>query len=154
MSAKKNTVVICVSLKNELEIEELKQLKGSPFLQNAEVHFTYVFPQQLYFNEFFPYSYPGVDEFGEIRKSAEEILENLAKAILPYPDQCGPVYYHCFLDPDPKSKMVSFIKEVNADLAISSMRTHKGLGGIFMGSFTEYLCKFAPCKILVVKHKS
>ena len=152
MSMKKNTVVVCVSLKDERETDELKSLAGSSFLNDAEIHFVYVFKQNLYFNELSPYTFPNEEQFPSIEQAVEKILENVAKNIIPDPRSVSKIHFHCLFNNDPKLRMVEFLKDVKADLAVCSIRAAQGIESVFMSSFTDYLCKFAPCNVLVVKH--
>jgi len=146
------TIAVCVSLKDESEMEELKHLANSNLFENADIHLVHVFKKNLYFNELTPYNFPDESNFETIESTVQEILANFSKNIIPQ-SSLSKVTCHCLLNTDPKQRLVTFLTDIKADLVISSIRQNHGIEGVFTSSFTEYLCKFAPCDVYVVKHR-
>jgi nucleotide-binding universal stress UspA family protein len=44
-----------------------------------------------------------------------------------------------------------YLKEVKADLVVTATKGKHGIDGFFSSSFTDYLCKFSPCDVLVMR---
>ena len=147
---KKKKVVICVSLKDEKQTKELEHLKGSGLLENCHVQLVSIFKIGRYMNELSFYDYPSSDQYDTIKSSVSEILESIGRNIAP---ESAKVESVCLFDANPKLKMRNYLEQEKIDLVISSIRQH-GVEGIFTSSFTDYLCRSAPCDVYVVKSRA
>ena len=59
--------------------------------------------------------------------------------------------HHCGFDNSPKEGMIRYLKEHNADLAITLTKEKHGLAGYFSSSFTDHLVDHAPCNVFVIR---
>lgn len=144
-------VVISVNLNDE-SLNLLKTLKGSPLLEDSQIHFVHCFEVQVYTSDFTPYIYPTEEKYPEIRKSVLTIIDNLSREICT-PAELPKVQSHCFFSQSPKQKMVDYLKEIKADLVVVATRGKHGIAGLFSSSFTEHLTKYSPCDLMVLRHK-
>ena len=102
----------------------------------------------MYNSDLVPYVYPYEDQYPAIEQATLSILDSLGESL---GIQKNRLISKCFFTYDHKEKMVEYLKEVNANLVVSATRGKSGLAGFFSSSFTEHLCKFSPCDVLVLR---
>lgn len=139
--------VICTSLE-EQSLATLKKLKKVIDLQQAEVHVVTIFEIKLYNVDLAPYVYPSESQYPAIEKSAESILTTLAASLEIKKEK---LITKCLFSSSMENAIKEYLVDVDADLVISATRGKHGLEGFFSSSFTDYLCKFSPCDILVLR---
>lgn len=144
-------VVICLSVENTRETEELKHLVDHEFLKNKEVHFVTIFKRQKFFNEPSFYEFPREEQMADIENSVIDVQKNIAESILS-PDGMNHTKFLCLFDANPKIAIKNYLENSGADLVVTSIRKH-GVEGLFVSSFTDYLTQYAPCDVYVVKHQ-
>ncbi|AUN97746.1 universal stress protein [Bacteriovorax stolpii] len=139
--------VLCASLEED-SIKTLAKLKRDLDLTDAKVHFVTVIEIQVYNSELSAYVYPVESQYAEIESSAVAIQKNLAKT-LGVPE--AQATFKCFFDHSPEAKVKDYLEKVNADLVVTATRGRHGIAGFFSSSFTDFLCKYSPCDILVLR---
>lgn len=141
--------VLCASLEEE-SINTLKKLKNDIELKDAHIHIITVIEKQIYTVDLSPYVYPVENQFPAIEASALNLLNSLAQELGVEKDR---VTCKCFFEYDREKKVKEYLDEVHADLAVVATRGKHGVAGFFSSSFTDYLCKFSPCDVLVMRPK-
>ncbi len=145
-------IVLCASLTDE-SLDLLKSLKNSTLLDDARIHLVHCFEIQVYTNEFSPYIYPTEDKYPELTEAAKGILQNVEnelKKFHPDTEFIKEVYF----TQSPKQKMKEYLKEMNADLVVVATRGKHGIEGLFTSSFAEFLVKYSPCDIHILRPKN
>lgn len=143
-------VVVCVSMQDERETLELNQLKDAGILNGREVHFLTVFKVEKRINELAVYDFPTAEQFDDIQQAIVDVQRGIAERILE-PKDLENSKQVCFMDANPKLKVREYLKQIDADLVVTSVRKH-GIEGLFVSSFTDYMTQHAPCNVFVVKH--
>ena len=142
--------VICTTLEEE-SLNTLKKLKNDIELKNARIHIITIVEKQIYTVELAAYIYPVENQYPAIESSALTILNSLASDLGVNQDQ---VTCKCFFEYDREKKVKEYINEVNADLVVVATRGKHGVEGFFSSSFADFLCKFSPCDVLVMRPKN
>jgi len=145
-------IVLCATLTDQ-SLDLIKKLKGSPLLDGARVHIVHCFEIQVYTNEFSPYIYPTEDKYPELTEAAKGILQNVEdelKKSHPNTEYVKEVYF----TQSPKQKMKEYLAEINADLVVVATRGKHGIEGLFTSSFAEFLVKYSPCDIHILRPKN
>ena len=138
-------IVLFVSLEEEL-MNQSKHVTKHLNLNEVEVHLFHCHKIQIYMNELSVYSYPTSEQFSEMEKATNLVLEQFAK-------EAGFKNYVCqtVFDSDPKDRAVKYLEDVKAQLAVVATKGATGFDGIFESSFASYLKKFSPSDILILR---
>lgn len=139
--------VLCTSLENE-SLETLKKLKGDISLTDVKIHVITVIEKQVYTVDLAPYVYPVESQYPELESSAMGLLKSVGDAL--GIDQ-GNLVCKCFIEYSREKAVKEYLEAVHADLVVVATRGKHGLEGFFSSSFTDYLCKFSPCDVLVMR---
>lgn len=139
--------VLCASLEEE-SLVTLKKLKNDLDLSNASVHFVTVVEIRVYNSELSAFIYPVESQYKEIESSALVLLKNLAKELGVDEKKAT---FKCFFDHSPEARVKSYLEEVHADMVVTATRGKHGIAGFFSSSFTDFLCKYSPCDVLVLR---
>ncbi len=140
-------VAICVDL-NEQCFKTLKKLKNSELFKNAEIHLVHFFEIQVYTAEFTPFVFPTTDQYPDIEKSTIQSLANLENDLgITAKKVCKFVH-------SSEESVHEYLKEQNINLVVVSTQGKHGIEGFFHSSFTDYLVKYSPCDVFVVRPKS
>lgn len=154
MAKEFKNIVIAVSL-NENSQNTLKTLKGNKIFQDARVHLVHTVTIYTYLNEISLNTYPADKDYPTIEKLVNGYLQQLETEIFSDEDaKPASIENHCRFHTNPKHDMIELLKEEKADLVVVATRGKHGVEGLFSSSFTEYLSKFAPCDILVLRNRS
>ncbi len=144
------TYVLCTTLEQH-SIDTLKRVKDTINLNNAIVHIVTVIEIKVYNLDLVPYIYPTEGQYDEMKSSAEMIMHSLAGDLGINQDS---TVFNCFFDSNRENKIKDYLIDVEADLVITATRGKHGIDGLFSSSFTDFLCKFSPCDVLVMRpHK-
>ena len=138
-------VVLCVTL-NDDSLDQMKKLKGTPLLAYDEVHLVHCFEVQMYNSDFSPFIYPTEEQYPEIEKAGLEILKSLSENI-----KASNPELKVFFSQSPHQKMIEYLQEIKADLAVVATRGKHGIEGLFSSSFADHLIKYSPCDIYVIR---
>lgn len=141
-------VVVCVDL-NENSLGTLKKVRKDLNFNQTTLHFVHVFEIHMYNAEIVPVVYPNEVQYPEIEKSALQILQKLATEITS--DSQASFTVKCFFSHSREEKIVHYINEVNADLVVVATRGKHGIEGFFSSSLADFLCKYSPCDVLVIR---
>ena len=128
----------------------LKNLKNDIDLKNAKIHIITIVEKQIYTVELAAYVYPVENQYPAIESSALTILNSLARDLGVTQDQ---VTCKCFFEYDREKKVKEYINDVKANLVVVATRGKHGVEGFFSSSFADFLCKFSPCDVLVMRPK-
>lgn len=143
-------IVICADI-NEASIDTLKNIRHEFLFKNTHVFFLHVFEVHMYNADLVPVIFPAEVQYPDIEASTVGILENLANELKIKNDQKT---IKCFFSHSREEKIISFLNEVKADLVIVATRGKHGLEGFFNSSMADFLSKYSPCDVLVVRPKS
>lgn len=144
-------IVLCASLNDE-SLTLLKELKSSPLLENAKVHLIHCFEVQLYTADFAPYIYPTEDKYPEIAEASKTILKGVEDELKKNP-AIKSFETEVFFSQSPKQKVKEYLENINADLVVVATRGKHGIEGLFSSSFAEFLVKFSPCDVHILRPK-
>ena len=145
-----NKVVVAVNF-NKDTLETLHTLKKmNNILGEAEIHFVHVFEVMVYSFDLTSRIWPDEGEQAKIKHDVESRLCKLTEEILPKGHN-HKIVIECFFDVNPKEKLCDYIKDIHASMAIVATRGKKGIQGFFDSSFAQYLCKFSPASVLVLR---
>jgi nucleotide-binding universal stress UspA family protein len=141
-------IVICVDL-NENSIEALKKFHQYHHdFKHATLHFIHIFEIHIYNADLVPVVFPNESQYVEIEKSTHLILDKLAHDVGARDDQ---IQTKCFFSHSREEKIRHYLTEVNADLVVVATRGKHGIEGFFSSSLADFLCKFSPCAVLVLR---
>lgn len=139
--------VLCTTLESDC-IETLKRIKNDIDINQAFIHIIQVVEIQIYSSESLSSVYPKESDYNEIETHSLNVMKRLADKI---GITEGKLVLKCFFELSREAKITNYLKEVNADLVVTTTRGKYGIDGFFTSSFTDYLCKFSPCDVLVMR---
>lgn len=142
-------ILIAISLEDELLIP-LKRLKNEISLKNTNIHLLHVVKKEIMSVEMATYEWPNNDEFKEMKKSALNKMEHMKTHIIG-DSQPQSVTIDIILDLSPKDTIIEEAKKFKANMIVVSTRGKKGFEGLFSNSMAEYLIKYSPCDLLVLR---
>lgn len=140
-------VVLCASL-NDPSLDLLGTLENSELIKDANVHLIHCFEVQLYTADFAPYIYPTEEKYPEIEEASQVILKPLKDKLQ---KNVHSIESKVFFSQSPKQKIKDYLKEINADLVVVATRGKHGIEGLFSSSFAEFLVKFSPCDVHILR---
>lgn len=143
-------IVICADI-NQASLDTIKKMKHDFLLQNTVIHLLHVFEVHMYNADLVPVIFPSEVQYPDIEASATGILQNLAKEMNL---KIEPSNIKCFFSHSREEKIISYLNEVKADLVIVATRGKHGLEGFFNSSLADFLSKYSPCDVLVVRPKA
>ncbi len=139
-------VFVCLPMDENAQNEIAARLQRADWLKDSKVSFVHVFKEENYPYMVPPTIYPTEEQKVEIKKTIEEIFNNLLEKV---PAKSKEAL--CLFHPNPKEGMVEYIKKKSPDTVISFTKEKHGLRDYFHSSFTEYLIKHAPCDVLTIR---
>lgn len=142
-------IVICTDL-NQNSLDTLKTLTRNLDLKEAIVHIVHVFEIHMYNADIVPVIYPTEAQYPEIEQSTLGILDKLAHDLGAKEDQ---VQLKCFFSHSREERISSYLNDVQADLVVVATRGKHGIQGFFSSSLADFLCKYSPCDVLVLRPK-
>ena len=104
----------------------------------------------MYNADIVPVIFPTEVQYPDIEASTLAILDKLSKELSIKPEQ---TQLKCYFSHSREEKIISYIKEVEADLVVVATRGKHGIEGFFSSSLADFLCKYSPCDVLVVRPK-
>lgn len=142
-------IVICTDL-NPQSLATLKTLKHHQILENHKIHFLHIFEIHMYNADLVPIIFPTEAQYPDIEISTLTILDKLSRDI-------GISSEHtelkCFFSHSREEKIITYLKETKAELVILATRGRHGIEGFFSSSLADFLCKYSPCNIFVLRPK-
>jgi nucleotide-binding universal stress UspA family protein len=140
-------IVICVDL-NEDSLKTLEAIQGKFDLSNSTVHLVYVYEIHISNVEFTPVVYPSSDQYLEIEKNVLGMLKNFSDKLHLKSDQ---VQMKCIFDLSKESALNNYLTTVSSDVVVLATRGKHGIAGFFASSLADFLCKYAPCDVFVLR---
>lgn len=142
-------LVVCVDLKEE-SLKVLATLKDKIDLKTTKVHLIHAFEIQVAGMEFSTMVYPAPDQYPEIENSVMGILENLKNDLGLKSEQ---VEKRCFFTHSKEQAIAEYLDNSKAEMVVLSTRGKHGIEGFFASSLADFLCKYSPCDVLVMRPK-
>jgi nucleotide-binding universal stress UspA family protein len=142
--------VLCTTLESS-SIETLKNLRKDIDLKHAKIHIVRVVEIQVYSSESVTMVYPTEAEYKEIEKLSIQKMREIANSLSVNEEN---LIMHCFFDFNRENKIKKYLEETKADLVVVATRGKHGIAGLFSSSFADFLCKFSPCDVLVMRPKA
>jgi nucleotide-binding universal stress UspA family protein len=142
-------IVVCADL-NQQSLDTLKMLHRKLDLKDTTLHFVHVFEIHMYNADIVPIIFPTEAQYPEIEQSTLGILNKLAADIGLKEEQFKS---KCFFSHSREEKIVNYLNEVTADLVVVATRGKHGIEGFFSSSLADFLSKYSPCDVLVMRPK-
>lgn len=147
-----NNIAIALSLDDQL----LKPLhewgKNFTWTNVKEVHFFHIIKKNVTPLEFGLVEMPDEKTLKSMIPTIEQFLKDEAAKIIPASSR-PEIKFHVWGDFNPKQKAVDFLQSQAIKLLVCSTRGLHGPKAIFQSSFADYMIKFAPCDIYIVRPK-
>lgn len=124
--------------------------KKFDFTHVESIHFVHVVKKNITPLEFGLVESPDDITYQDMVPTLDKFLKDEARRILPV-DFKGKVEFLVTKDFNPEEEIIDILKNVNATLIVVATRGKHGLEGFFHSSFTEYMVKWAPCDVFVVR---
>lgn len=117
----------------------------------SEVYLVHGFQLQIYADNFYFTAYPMEDQYEDVKKSVDELLDGLSKEVF---KAGGPkVISECLISSSPAKELADYAGEKKIDEMIIATRAKHGISGLFSSSFAEYMVRHAPCELIVLRAK-
>lgn len=143
---------VTIAVPNEPELmENIFRVKNYIDISQTHCVLIHYFSISHYMNEFTPYVFPNEGQKVEIKASILKMLENTRNK-LGLTEQNSTLL--CEFTNSPRADMVDYLKTNKQDMVVVATRGKHGIPGLFDSSFAEYLNKFSPCDILVLRPHS
>lgn len=143
-------IVVALPLEEELVRPLYEWGKNFDFSHVESVHFIHVVKKNITPLEFGLIETPDEGTFQDMVPTLEKFVQAEAKKILPE-DFKGQVSMQLTKDFDPQEEVIDILKDRLATLIVVATRGKHGLDGLFHSSFTDYMIKYAPCDVFVVR---
>lgn len=135
-----------------LPIEDinLKSQKLPSYINQAEYEFEIVHCHkiQTFVNELSIYTYPTDNEFPQMEEMTVKILSAKTKEL-----GIENFKVNCFFDNDPKHRCLEFLKNKAPEFCALISSHKNSLEMLFEGSFMNFMNKYAPCDVVVLREK-
>jgi nucleotide-binding universal stress UspA family protein len=141
------TIVLCVDVNQEC-LDTLKTLPSKFDLRNAQVHLLHVFENQVYNADLAPWVIPMPEQKPEIEKSINETLMKLA---LDLDLNSESIQVKCVFAFSREHEVKEYLTQVKADVVVLATRGKHGVIGLFTSSLADFLCKYSPCDVFVLR---
>ena len=146
-------LVICTEL-NESCFKELSKLHKRIPLEKTEIHMIYCRKLEPYIYDFAGAYYPSEEQIQSLINSMEEHLQTEANKLNKSFKQEKEIKVKVLSATSPKDRVLSYLKDVKADMVVAVTAEKNGLAGLFHSSFTNYMNAHAPCDVLVLRSKN
>ena len=143
-------IVIALPLEESLLKPLYQWGKKFDFSHVQKIHFIHVVKKNITPLEFGLVESPDDATYREMRPTLENFLREEAKKIIP-PEFLSLADYQVTKDFHPEEELIDLLKELKATLIVVATRGKHGFEGLFHSSFTDYMVKFAPCDVFVVR---
>jgi nucleotide-binding universal stress UspA family protein len=146
-------IVIAVPLEDSLLTPLHEWGRKFDFSHVESIHFIHVVKKNITPLEFGLMETPDDATYKDMIPTIEKFLKDEARNILPG-DYKGQIHFQVTKDFHPEEEVIDFLKELKATLIVVATRGKHGFDGLFHSSFTDYMVKFAPCDVFVVRPPS
>ncbi len=141
------SIVLCVDL-NQKCLDTFKSLPRTLDLQNCKVHLIHAFEIHFYNIDLLPVLYPTEEQYPDIERSTLAILNQLGADLELDPRN---LVTECFFTHSREEKVKEYLNEVKAGLTVVATRGQHGIEGLFSSSLADFLVKYSPCHVLVMR---
>lgn len=124
--------------------------KKFDFSHVESVTFVHIVKKNITPLEFGLIESPDESTYQDMVPALDSFLKDEARKILPE-DYRGTVSFEITKDFHPEEELIDLLKKFKATLIVVATRGKHGLDGFFHSSFTDYMIKFAPCDVFVVR---
>ncbi|WP_408097185.1 universal stress protein [Peredibacter sp. HCB2-198] len=143
-------IVVALPLEEELLAPLHEWGRKFDFSHVESVHFLHVVKKNITPLEFGLIETPDEETYHDMMPALEKFLREESKKILP-PGFQGETSFQLTKDFHPEEEVIDILKNRNATLIVVATRGKHGFEGLFHSSFTDYMVKFAPCDVFVVR---
>jgi nucleotide-binding universal stress UspA family protein len=120
------------------------------FAHVEAIHLIHVVKKNITPLEFGLVESPDDLTYHEMVPTLEKFLLEEARKILPA-EFAGALTYEVTKDFHPEEEVIDILRRFGATLVVVATRGKHGFEGLFHSSFTDYMVKFAPCDVFVVR---
>jgi nucleotide-binding universal stress UspA family protein len=143
-------IVIAVPLE-ETSLTPLHEWgKKFDFSHVESVTFVHVVKKNITPLEFGLIETPDDTTYREMVPALSKFLKDESRRIIPA-DFAGQVQFEITKDFHPEEEVIDILKRLKATLIVVATRGKHGFEGWFHSSFTDYMVKYAPCDVFVVR---
>lgn len=143
-------IVIALPLEDDLLSPFYEWGRNFDFSEVESIHFVHVVKKNITPLEFGLIETPDEGTYQDMIPALEKFMHQESKKILPQEFK-GQVTLQLTKDFQPEEEMIDILKERKATLVVVATRGKHGFEGLFHSSFTDYMVKFAPCDVFVVR---
>lgn len=143
-------IVIALPLEDNLLGPLYEWGRKFDFSHVESIHFIHVVKKNITPLEFGLVETPDDVTYNDMVPTLDKFLRDEAKKILPS-DFRGTVGFQVTKDFHPEEEVIDILKKLKATLIVVATRGKHGFEGLFHSSFTDYMVKFAPCDVFVVR---
>ena len=143
-------IVVALPLEEELLAPLHEWGAKFDFSHVESVHFLHIVKKNITPLEFGLIETPDEETFHDMMPALEKFLREESRKILPA-DFRGETSFQLTKDFHPEEEVIDILKNRNATLVVVATRGKHGFEGLFHSSFTDYMVKFAPCDVFVVR---
>lgn len=127
--------------------------KKFDFSHVESVTFVHVVKKNITPLEFGLIESPDESTYQDMVPTLNNFLKEEARKIIPS-DYAGSIHFEVTKDFHPEEELIDILKRLGATLIVVATRGKHGLDGFFHSSFTDYMIKYAPCDVFVVRPES
>lgn len=142
-------LVVCVDQTKDC-LDVLKTLSKKINLKNFQAHLVHIYVKEIYNVDLAPWSIPLPEQEEEIENNVLDTLRRLADDLNLNSEN---VKNRCFFAFSREQKIKEYLIEQNAEMVVVATRGRHGIEGFFYSSLADYLCKYSPCDVLVLRPK-
>lgn len=143
-------IVIALPLEDQLLSPFHEWGRNFDFSHVESVLFVHIVKKNITPLEFGLVESPDDITYEEMVPTISKFIKDEARAILPS-DFKGKVDFQVAKDFNPEEELIDILKNTRATLVVVATRGKHGFEGLFHSSFTDYMVKFAPCDVFVVR---
>lgn len=143
-------IVIALPLEDQLLEPFHEWGKNFDFSHVESIMFVHIVKKNITPLEFGLVESPDDNTYEEMVPTISKFLKDEARRIIPQ-DFKGKVDFKVTKDFNPEEEIIELLKRENATLVVVATRGKHGFEGLFHSSFTDYMVKFAPCDVFVVR---
>lgn len=142
-------MAIAISLEEEL-ISTMMQVETLELATDAEIHLVHVVPTILYARGMHPsaLTYPLPEERPGIEQAIVDKLKVIAGRLFPRNKN---IVLRCLFGQNEQETFCDYLKEHGADFAVVATRGKHGIATLFDSSFAQYLCRYSPVPLIVLR---
>ncbi len=143
-------IVIAVPLEESLLGPLYEWGRKFDFAHVDSVHLLHVVKKNLTTLEFGLIESPDDFTYNEMVPPLEKFLRTEGQKIIPA-EYGGAISYEVTKDFNPEEEVVDTLRRMRATLIVVATRGKHGFESFFHSSFTDYMVKYAPCDVFVVR---